>query len=66
LNVEWLSVEGGAVMLEEHELGFLPDVVEDLRTDPTRRVEVGSAAFEMGAVHRSDTLTTLIESVALA
>ncbi len=66
LNVQWLSDEGGAVMLEEHELGFLPDVVEDLRTDPTRRIEMGSAAFEMGVVHRSDALTTLIESVALA
>jgi UDP-N-acetylglucosamine--N-acetylmuramyl-(pentapeptide) pyrophosphoryl-undecaprenol N-acetylglucosamine transferase len=66
LNVEWLSQEGGAIMLEEHELGFLADLVEDLRMAPSRRIELGSAAFEMGAVHRSHALTTLIASVALA
>jgi len=66
LNVEWLSEVGGAVLLEENDLGFLADLVHDLRESPTRRVEIGSAAFEMGEVHRRGALTALIESVALA
>jgi UDP-N-acetylglucosamine--N-acetylmuramyl-(pentapeptide) pyrophosphoryl-undecaprenol N-acetylglucosamine transferase len=66
LNVQWLSDSGGAVLLEEHELGFLADLVQDLRESVSRRVELGSAAFEMGEVHRRGALTTLIESVALA
>jgi UDP-N-acetylglucosamine--N-acetylmuramyl-(pentapeptide) pyrophosphoryl-undecaprenol N-acetylglucosamine transferase len=65
-NIQWLSEVGGAVLLEEGDLGFLADVVQDLRESPTRRVEIGSAAFEMGEVHRRGALTALIESVALA
>lgn len=66
LNVRWLSDQGGAVMLEEGELAFLADLVHDLRMSTTRRVEIGSVAFEMGEVHRRGALTALIESVALA
>lgn len=66
LNVQWLSDQGGAVLLEESELAFLADLVEDLRESTTRRVGLGSAAFEMGEVHRRGALTALIESVALA
>jgi UDP-N-acetylglucosamine--N-acetylmuramyl-(pentapeptide) pyrophosphoryl-undecaprenol N-acetylglucosamine transferase len=66
LNVSWLSHVGGAVALEESDLGFLAEVVQDLRDSPDRRVSLGSAAFEMGAVHRQGALTALIESIALA
>jgi UDP-N-acetylglucosamine--N-acetylmuramyl-(pentapeptide) pyrophosphoryl-undecaprenol N-acetylglucosamine transferase len=66
LNVAWLSDVGGAVLLEESELGFLGEVVQDLRDSPSRRLSLGSAAFEMGAVHRRGALTALIESIALA
>jgi UDP-N-acetylglucosamine--N-acetylmuramyl-(pentapeptide) pyrophosphoryl-undecaprenol N-acetylglucosamine transferase len=66
LNVAWLSDVGGAVALEESELNFLAEVVQDLRDSPSRRLALGAAAFEMGAIHRRGALTALIESVALA
>jgi UDP-N-acetylglucosamine--N-acetylmuramyl-(pentapeptide) pyrophosphoryl-undecaprenol N-acetylglucosamine transferase len=66
LNVAWLSDVGGAVAVEENELGFLAEVVQDLRESSSRRLTIGAAAFEMGAVHRRAALTALIESIALA
>jgi UDP-N-acetylglucosamine:LPS N-acetylglucosamine transferase len=66
LNVAWLSDVGGAVALEETELGFLAEVVQELRDSAAQRLSLGSAAYEMGEVHRRGALTALIESIALA
>ena len=64
-NVLWLSEVGGAVLLREDELGQLATTIDELRHDVDRRTELGAAAADRGAVHRSGALAGLIERVAL-
>ena len=62
-NVTWLSDQGAAIHLPEHQIGLLGVVLERLRADPEQRHALGRAAYEIGAVHRSGALARLIESV---
>ena len=64
-NVQWLSEVGGAVLLREGELHRLGDTIDALRDDADRRAELGVAAGNRGAVHRSGALAGLIERVAI-
>ncbi len=64
LNVRWLADAGGAIHLPESEVTCLGDVVEQLRHDDGRRVELTQHARELGRVHRRGALAELIESVA--
>jgi UDP-N-acetylglucosamine--N-acetylmuramyl-(pentapeptide) pyrophosphoryl-undecaprenol N-acetylglucosamine transferase len=64
-NVQWLSEVGGAVLLREDELQRLGDTIDALRHDAERRAELGIAASNRGAIHRSGALAGLIERVAI-
>lgn len=65
-NVRWLSEVGGAVLLTEEHVGDLASEIEALRENSDARSALGSAASELGMVHRSGALADLIERVALA
>lgn len=64
-NVRWLSEVGGAVLLEERDLGGLADEIEALRADPARRAALSVAAAARGQISRSGALARLIERVAV-
>jgi UDP-N-acetylglucosamine--N-acetylmuramyl-(pentapeptide) pyrophosphoryl-undecaprenol N-acetylglucosamine transferase len=64
-NVRWLSDRGGAVLVREHEIGTLSDVVAGLRRHPDQLAALAAHASELGHVHRSGALADLVESVAL-
>jgi UDP-N-acetylglucosamine--N-acetylmuramyl-(pentapeptide) pyrophosphoryl-undecaprenol N-acetylglucosamine transferase len=64
LNVTWLSDVGAAIHLPEDQVGRLGDVLDELRSDPTRRIELAVAARRRGQVHRSGALASLVEAVA--
>lgn len=63
LNVTWLSDQGAAIHLPEHQIAELGAVLERLRGHPDERRALAQAAFEMGAVHRGGALARLIDSV---
>lgn len=65
-NVRWLSEVDAAVLLPEHQLDRLGDVLDGLRADPARRGALAAAAYGRGQVHRSGALAGLIERVAIA
>jgi UDP-N-acetylglucosamine--N-acetylmuramyl-(pentapeptide) pyrophosphoryl-undecaprenol N-acetylglucosamine transferase len=65
-NVRWLSDQGAAVHLPEHQAANLGDQIEQLRADTDMRRRLGDAARGLGSVHRSGALAHLVESVALA
>jgi UDP-N-acetylglucosamine--N-acetylmuramyl-(pentapeptide) pyrophosphoryl-undecaprenol N-acetylglucosamine transferase len=64
-NVRWLADQEAAVLLTEAQLGTLGEVIEALRNDPGRRVELGRRAGRAGASNRRGALGTLITGVAL-
>lgn len=64
-NVRWLSDRGGAVLVREHEIGTLSDVVGGLRRHPDQLTALAAHASELGNVHRRGALADLVESVAL-
>ena len=63
-NVAWLVEAGGALTLDDTELGRLGDLVDDLRNDPERLVSLGRSARSAGEIHRSDAIVRVIEEVA--
>jgi UDP-N-acetylglucosamine--N-acetylmuramyl-(pentapeptide) pyrophosphoryl-undecaprenol N-acetylglucosamine transferase len=65
-NVASLSDRGGALVLDESELGSLGGLVSELQRDPVRLDELSDAAHRCGDIHRSGALAALIDSVALA
>jgi UDP-N-acetylglucosamine--N-acetylmuramyl-(pentapeptide) pyrophosphoryl-undecaprenol N-acetylglucosamine transferase len=68
-NVEWLSGQGGAVLLAEQDLDQpgigLTDTISRLRNDPAELSQLSARARLLGNVHRSGALAALIERVAL-
>ena len=64
-NVRWLADRGGAVLLPEHDVARLGDVIEQLRHDPARLAVMEAAAGAAGELHRRRALPALIELVAL-
>ena len=68
-NVEWLSGQGGAVLLAEQDLDQpgigLTDTISRLRNDPAELSQLSARARLLGDVHRSGALAALIERVAL-
>ncbi len=63
-NVRWLADQGAAVLLAESDLGGLGAVVDGLRADPQRLVELGDRARRAGEVHRRGIIVDVIDRVA--
>lgn len=66
MNVRWLSDDGAAVFLAEHDVDRLPQVVDRLRHAADERAALSAAATIKGDLHRSGALAHLVESVAIA
>ena len=64
LNVRWLSDAGAAVHVPERDVATRGDVIDELRFDEERRIELVRRAAQHGEVHRSGALARLVESVA--
>jgi UDP-N-acetylglucosamine--N-acetylmuramyl-(pentapeptide) pyrophosphoryl-undecaprenol N-acetylglucosamine transferase len=66
LNARWLADAGAALLVSDSSLtdsSAIPAIV-DLLADKSRREEMARHAYAMGAIHRSNALVGLIQSVA--
>jgi len=64
-NVRWLSDVGGAVLLDESDVGRLGEEIERLRGDRAARDALSVAATARAEANRSGALAALIERVAV-
>jgi len=64
-NVRWLSDVGGAVLLDESDVGRLGEEIERLRGDRAARAALSVAATARAEANRSGALAALIERVAV-
>lgn len=64
-NVRWLSDVGGAVLLDESDVGRLGEEIERLRDDRAARDALSVAATARAEANRSGALAALIERVAV-
>lgn len=63
-NAAWLVEAGGALTLDDAELGRLGDELEALRGDPEGLIAMADAARHAGEIHRGDRIVRLIEDIA--
>jgi UDP-N-acetylglucosamine--N-acetylmuramyl-(pentapeptide) pyrophosphoryl-undecaprenol N-acetylglucosamine transferase len=63
-NVAWLADQQAAVMLEDHELDALGDVIAARQKNRSELVAMGERAYAAGEIHRRGDVVSLIEEVA--